>query len=392
MSVVLSFRKSKILGFLIAFSLGFLSFVPTALEPASLILILALACHASLVFYRRGTAISVPIHGCIVTLFLLYLVFCNSFISIFSGNYFSSFFRAVVPFLFFVFYLFFYNDDEFDDLTIYDLVWLSSFFWLLKIFIFSFSDILLVLSGELARLSYTVDDVLVPFGVIGVVLTLYKKDLQVLFRWILVFAFSSIVIMAGYRSQALMLIAVVFFYFRVWKSIWGLLLCFCVVAALGYLYAIGFPAIEVLMSRMSGSGGDSIRKAELDFAIGQFLESPILGKGLPVAVPIEITRSQDTAIFFERDSVPYMHNFIGYFLMNTGVIGAAFISLIFVMPLFLGVKKWLKGDREINEGVLIVIALLVVFFLVSASFRQIQMILVFVLLSCFIYKRAQCRN
>src|SRR5690606_7585743 len=112
---------------------------------------------------------------------------------------------------------------------------------------------------------------------------------------------------------------------------------------------------EVLVNRMSGSAGDSVRGAELDFAFSKFYESPIFGLGLTVPVPVELTRPDYAADFFEKDTVPYIHNFFGYFLMNAGALGGGGILLALCWPLFKSGVYWLKGEGGHNEGVFIVL-------------------------------------
>ncbi|MUT69304.1 hypothetical protein GOM41_02295 [Pseudomonas stutzeri] len=292
-----------------------------------------------------------------------------------------------MPFLFFLFFTVFWNDTRLTDKAAYDLAWLASVFWLVKIFLFHAFDIFRVLSGELARLSYVVSDVLIPFGLVGFVLTLYKGGVRGAVRLLLLAGFGGVIILSGYRSQFLMMVAVLLFYLRVWRNLLGMGLALVLFLIIGFLYFEGFLVVEVLVNRMSSSAGDSVRGAELDFAFSKFYESPIFGLGLTVPVPVELTRPDYVAGFFEKDTVPYIHNFFGYFLMNTGAIGAVGVLVALCWPLFISGVRWLKGDRLHNEGIFIVLFLLIVFFSVSASFRQIQTVLVFMLLALFVFKR-----
>ncbi|MFA0812612.1 hypothetical protein [Microbulbifer epialgicus] len=376
---------------LVACSLGLLSFVPSAFDPPALLLIVSLAFYAVNVCFRVRRLFLISSYGFLVLFFVAYLFFINSIVAFINGRDVDLFFRGVVPFLFFLFFLIFWNDEQLTDQSAYDLVWLSSVFWLFSLIVFNFFDVLRVLSGELARLSYVVSDVLIPFGMIGFVLTLYKKNINKLLRFCLLLAFGGLVVLSGYRSQVLMLMVVVLFYLRVWKSFWGLFLAGLVFTVLVALYLSGFPVVEALVNRMAGSAGDSVRSAELSFAFSQLFESPIFGKGLAVPVPLELTRPEHVAGLFEKESVPYIHNFLGYFLMNSGVIGGVGIVLILFLPLYVSFKSWIEEGGARSEGVLVIFGLLIAFFLVSAAFRQIQMVVVVALLACCSFKKAKLK-
>lgn len=376
----------SLLRFSLAVSLGVLPFVPSLLDPAAICLMVALGIYSGLILFKKGR-VGINYYGIYIVFFVGYLVFVNSLISFVYDKNLAVFFRGVVPFLFFLFFTVFWNDGRLTDKAAYDLAWVASIAWLVKIFLFHAFDVFRVLSGELARLSYVVSDVLIPFGLVGFVLTLYKSGLNGAVRFLLLAGFGGVIILSGYRSQFLMMVAVLLFYLRVWKSLLGMGLALVLFLIIGFLYLEGFPVIEVLVSRMSGSAGDSVRGAELDFAFSKFYESPIFGLGLTVPVPVELTRPDYVTELFEKDTVPYIHNFLGYFLMNTGVIGTGGILLALCWPLFMSGVYWLKGDGLHNEGVFIVLFLLIVFFSVSASFRQIQIIIVFMLLAVFVFKR-----
>lgn len=380
-------RIGKIIRILISLALGFLSFVPGALDPAALLLVFSLCLYAFYVLSQRSSLLIISSYGLIVIAFVLYLVLANSLIALMDSREISVISRGLVPFVFFLTFILFWSDNTFDKKSAYDSVWLSAVFWLLNILIFHFVDILRVLSGELERLSYVVTDVLIPFGVIGFVLTLYKRDLSLYCKGALILLFGGLVFVSGYRSQVLMLAAVVLFHYRVWKRVTGFVFVLIMFFCLGVLYQLGFPVVETLVNRMSGSAGDEVRKAELLFAFSQFFDSPIFGKGLAVQVPVELTRPESYVGNFKSPFVPYIHNVIGYFLMNAGVVGAVGILLILCIPIAKSVEAWLGGARSYNEGVLITLCLLFVFFMVSASFRQIQMIVVISMLVCFVLKK-----
>lgn len=380
----------SLLRFSLAVSLGVLPFVPSVLDPVAIFLVIALGGYSGLVLFKRGW-VGINCYGVYIVFFIGYLVLVNSLVSFVHDNDLAVFFRGVVPFLFFLFFTVFWNDTRLTDKAAYDLAWLASVFWLVKIFLFHAFDIFRVLSGELARLSYVVSDVLIPFGLVGFVLTLYKGGVRGAVRLLLLAGFGGVIILSGYRSQFLMMVAVLLFYLRVWRNLLGMGLALVLFLIIGFLYFEGFLVVEVLVNRMSSSAGDSVRGAELDFAFSKFYESPIFGLGLTVPVPVELTRPDYVTGFFEKDTVPYIHNFFGYFLMNTGAIGTVGILVALCWPLFISGVRWLKGDRLHNEGIFIVLFLLIVFFSVSASFRQIQTVLVFMLLALFVFKRNRDR-
>ncbi len=370
----------------LAFSIGSLSFVPAASDVVALLLVFTLAIYCAAILAGRPRW-SINGYGLFAIIFVFYLLFANSLVSLYFDKSFEVFFRGVVPYLFLICFVLFWNDAKLTGSAAYSLAWMATIVWLLKLVVFNAESIYDVFAGNLARLSYVVSDVLIPFGLIGFVLTLYKEGLGKVIRLPLLIAFGVIVVISGFRSQFLMILAVLLFYLRVWKSLLGVGLALALFMFVGALYIVDFPVIDVLVNRMSGSSGDSVRSAELDFAMSKFYESPILGLGFTVPVPVEVTRPDHMMNYFERDAVPYIHNILGYFMMNTGGVGAASVLILLGWPLFVSAKYWLEGDKKQNEGVFVVLSLLIAFFLVSASFRQIQTVLVFLLLACSLFKR-----
>jgi hypothetical protein len=112
---------------------------------------------------------------------------------------------------------------------------------------------------------------------------------------------------------------------------------------------------------------ESGRVLELRYAISKFIESPLVGKGIGFQVPTEhITFGIDEKLTEDfPPTVGYVHNFPGYFLMDTGIVGFLFyVLVIFYLPF--------SYASFIPNWVILTYILFFVFVLVEATFRLIH--------------------
>ncbi|HDY7678481.1 TPA: O-antigen ligase family protein [Vibrio vulnificus] len=359
------------------FSLGLLSFVPNITDLSSLYFIFSLSLIFFITIYNLIKKPIVDSYSLLALVFVFNLAFFNSIVALNNGTSVGEYLRALVPFIFILFYIPIFTLMKKDAENILLMLLLSALVWSVKIYVMYISDLMLVFSGGLGRLTYVSTELLIPFGLIGFILSIYILNS---FKLKLVFCsiFFVLIIASGYRAHLLLCIAVFLFYIRFWNSIFGLGLFLLSLLFGFFLLVSDANIIELFVDRITkGSSGDTVRENEISYALNQFILSPIWGQGLGNPVPIEVTRTDNMLDFFEKSSVSYIHNFFYYFLMNTGITGTSIMLLTFLGPVVSVLIR--KGgdclDRHVNECACVAIICLVAFFFVSASFRQIQMMI-----------------
>ena len=295
--------------------------------------------------------------------------------------------RALVPFLFLGTHFFFpkIRDDK-DISRLIDFLHIATCLWLMKVIFRVWEVKAQILAGEAARLTYLVDELQIPFALIGFTTSLFGlTKITSRLRYVLIFLFLSLVIWAGYRSQILLAVIVLFGY---WGQK-GKLKQYLVFTALGStviicaVWLVSPSFFDTFVGRFESINEEvnSTRALELEYALDKFTDSPIFGKGLGYPVPIEITYAGDQSriALSETPYVTYTHNVLGYMLMNLGAIGLLFYSLFFALP----VLSRPNGNTFISNTrslAIALIALLLSMFLVQATFRQIQTNVVLALL------------
>jgi hypothetical protein len=189
---------------------------------------------------------------------------------------------------------------------------------------------------------------------------------------------------AGYRVQIglILLVSLLYFISKSKSLIENLKLWHlgCIIV----LFIVLFNSIDLELNLFTSnlsrfnelsSEKESGRAKELIYAFKNFIESPLIGKGIGFQVPTEITTSGFDEILVKEfpKSVGYMHNFIGYFMMNTGIIGTlSYFNLL----LFL----FFKGLRNLPLWLIMTYCCIIVFILVEATFRLIHFNIILVTL------------
>lgn len=321
----------------------------------------------------------------ILVLGFFYLFVCNSMVAISEGTSFQNWFRAVFPFLF-LSALFFYRRAMPVLSSVFFCIWLGCVFWLARLLYLSGSALLDVTSGSLARLSYVATETLIPLGMLGFVLTIYATFLR---RSVLIFfalLFLLVVMFAGYRSQLLLCGLALVFRLKLYRPS-GLFLLgpfFLIFSILAYNY---LPSVTVTVDRLAFASDEvnGVRGAELNYALDKFSESPLLGKGLGYPIPVHVTRDEKMQSELGVAEVRYMHNIFGYFAMNTGLIGIFAIFLLIFVVGVLSFRNVMSGAGDLYVGFFVGWLVLLIFFFVSASFRQVQTIFYFSLISGALY-------
>ncbi len=316
--------------------------------------------------------------------FLLFLCVINALSAIQNDTSISSFFRGLVPFLFLIMYeplrrlTHKMGVDRSDKIA--RILVLTAFVWAVFVLVRNFEILPDLMNGSIVRLTYAESMMLVPFGMIGCILTIYGYSALNIPSSILLGLFLLLVVVSGYRSQiALVLAAAIFCYRDAYnlKTIFRLFVMACIVATLAIMY---WEIILITIERFGHSAGDNVRAKEISYALSMLRNAPLFGVGLGHAVPVEITRSASVAATFESDGVPYIHNLTAYFLMNTGIMGTLLMFAVIIpsrRTIIFAVKR--KDFRLHVEPLLVLWGTLVAYFHISASFRQIQMMVILAL-------------
>ncbi|MEM6640867.1 MAG: O-antigen ligase family protein [Pseudomonadota bacterium] len=368
-----------------------LDFVPRPSSPASLIFVAALGALLSIRFVHVALTQRMAFRWLDVFALVIVAVTGVSVLpALTNGVSTVDWARGAVPFVFYgVIVLLNGLDDE------YSLVWLTRAMligcalWVVKIIAQTASAIPAVLSGDLSRLTLVTLDLTVPLAMIGFTLVLFLRQLRPLLRIGALGTFLVLIFLAGYRSQLLLIFGVLLVYFSRLSGLHRLRLVFAgLVAAMALLSTGGLDPVFDSIGRRFASVGEeveSVRGRELSYALSNFSESPLVGKGLSFPVPVAITRGDDAWNNYDSDTVRYIHSFPGYVLMDMGLLGVVAFGAFWVTAVFSGWHA--RSASVVGEAAFWSLITVLAFFLISAAFRQIQttvfsMVLVHIISSC----------
>lgn len=353
--------------------MGFMPFVPTGNEFSVLLFLFLYVCVWVVWFCSSARKNLITWRG-VAWLFLLVLVFIFNFLFAMLGDVRGEgWFRSFVPMLFFltVFVVPFYV-RMIGAAKIFKYLLCASVIYCAKIIIFDYES-LISLFAIGGRLSYYTLDVVVPLPFIGVMIATLLPGISFLWRLMLVALLMFFVIIVGYKTQILFLALFFLFYFS--TRFGGAKRALFVVFGAGVGCGLYLGLEEYWLERFStiGGGGDQTRMLEIKYAWSVFVQSPIFGGGLGTEVPLSETRPDFKmhSDLWESDTVTYVHNFVLYLLMTGGVL---FLSL------FMALLSWGRifevGGYFSNHACVRLASWcglgLVFFWLTSASFKQIQ--------------------
>lgn len=361
-------------------SIGLFPFVPTELNLRTALFPTVFTILAFAATYDVGRRQMINRRFGIILVFLIYLIAFNGLISLYFGTSLSKFARGLVPFVFLISYEVFrrlaLRTQHGDEGRVVQLLVLSALAWAFAILIKNYEILPNLLNGQILRLTYFEKDMLIPFGLVGFILVIYGNRLPNVPVAFLVVLFLMLVIVSGYRSQFALVFAIMLYRFRNLTKLRSILGLAAIFVLFGFLVITYWHIVATILNRFGESGGDDVRSAEIAYAKTNFWQSPIFGKGLGFVVPVELTRSIKAVDLFEVDNVSYIHNITYYFLMDTGLVGFILFVLCIVPHPRNIIKALLGKYGTLAEGLMVTLLTLIVYFHISASFRQIQMIVV----------------
>lgn len=236
------------------------------------------------------------------------------------------------------------------------------------------------------RLTHLTMNLTIPFSLVGLTLSLFNPDPPIRrFRSAQAAYFLCLIIASGYRSQGLIAGAILAYYWvsrRQELSARSILVA--TVVGVGALTCLAyFGVLSAFVARFQDIRVEmkSSRILEIKYAYDQFLQSPLLGKGLGNPVPVEVTFAGDMEFIARAvnvDTVGYIHNLPMYLLMDLGLWGfIAYFGLI-ADTCLRGRNARRYGEMAsaqasmLRRAALVVVIGLMTFFCVQASFRHIQ--------------------
>lgn len=356
----------RVMGTVALMALPFLPLVPEPVSISSIIFVTAFAGGIFAAVYQavnQGMNITPPGLMILVALSVLaasYPVAAYNSVSVLDWV------RGLLPFTALTAY-FVFNSSSLKD--VHGKVVISAFFYSVYVLVSAYLQ-----EGGLTgivRLSLVSSDSVIPMPLIGFVMALlypfakgYVKALTLIF-------FVLVIILVGYRSQILIVSVLGAWYlcFHSKGSRGVGLILVAVSAVLVLIFAEA--AVDAIMYRFTliGEGGDVVRQREWQYALTQFFDSPVFGRGLSFPVSVSFTRGEVLSLSdYDADYVRYVHNVVAYLLMDVGLIGV----VAYFLPITLAVWQGWKSVDIHQKAAALALLCLVAFFMTSASFRQIQ--------------------
>ncbi len=362
-------------------TLSTLSYVPSPFQIRSILFVFAYVCFFFIaVAFNNWRAVSFK--WFLLSLFSLFALAGNFFVSAIGDIHLDKWLRSFVPMFFFFtvvaapFYV--------------RLLGCGRVLQLMLLSCFSYCVFLLILNPSAfidfikvgGRLTFYLQDSVVPYPYIGIILAVLLPRIRLPVRIFLVLFFAFFVLAVGYKMQIIFLfvfgVYLAFIASRGAQKIFYISVFF-VGASLLFVF-LG----DYLVQRFSsiGGGGDEVRMLEVRYAWDIFSDQPIWGGGLGTEVPLSLTRPGYAGIsnLWETDTVSYIHNFPMYLLM---VGGAVFFIIFLAMLQFAGLFSVanLKSIDQCTRSAMWCAVALLIFFLTSAAFKQVQSV---IMLSFFI--------
>lgn len=362
---------------------AFMSFVPATNLGTALFVIAYLVLLVGGTGLRFDTAPALRRRGTVIACFLLLCIASLAWL-VANGGQPEHWGRAIVPFVFLLtwFHLPTLNDEECVSLSRWLLA--ATLCWALRILA---QALFMALTGSdvlSVRLTNRITDSVLPYPLMALPLLLFAPAVAST-KWRVLGALGLLMLYVwiGYRGGLLIVAGML--------ALWMLLSRNKGAIMLGVV--VGAPLL-VAMAVLSGDGGvlggltnrfssieeegEGIRALEWLYAIDQWLESPIVGKGLGWQVPGEITffGLENEVDLDKPDTVGYVHSVVAYFLMSLGSVGL----LMYFLCILPGLPRANLRSGDLASATALGLWMLVAFFLTQASFRQVQTTMVVIAL------------
>lgn len=373
----------KLLSLVALCSSALLPNVPEPSDPAAIVFVLAW----SALFYTW--LMQVALKGAVArtrtaawAAAFLVLVLFSGLVATFWGTPFDLWFRGALPFLFLATVFPWLDLARRHPGFLLNSLHIASVVWLGKVLVVTGMAIPAVLFGEFQRLTHATEDwgsLALPFGMVGLALTLFNPDPRALrWRWLLAVPFTVMSFLTVYRSQ-IAIVTLIWLYF-VWtrpQHIRWRVATFFTVAAAGFAALLAAtPLGDALVARFSEGAAEieSSRALEISYALAQFVESPLVGKGLGHQVPAQVTFAGDWEVILTAgvDSVGYIHNLAAYLLMDLGIAGLLTYAGFVLLPLVRAPRAANAGVSVLSRPARVALAAVLLFCLVQATYRLIQ--------------------
>jgi len=323
--------------------------------------------------HQRSFRIRFDTTSALICIFLFILLPINFFKGISNNLAPDQPIRGIIPFIFLVSYLLLNQLSDYQKTQLQTLLTIAAGAWALSIILLNFNVLIDVLRGDIARLTYSVRNMLVPFGLVGTAFVLYAREMPQWMRWTILAIFLVLIVASGYRSQLALAALMIVVRYRNLVSLKSLAAMVLIIVTAVVFTTYNPTYLTMMIERFQYSSGDDVRSLEIDFALGVFSQNPIFGGGVGYPVPVAATRPLRILEYFEQDYVPYIHNFVAYTLMGFGISGAIFFALLLLVPIIRNLPVFLTTLPNEKEAALLLLVVLLAYFQISASFRQIQM-------------------
>jgi O-antigen ligase len=380
-------RRLRILYLALMAATGLLPLVPDEISVFSVLFALAFVafCLAALPVRPRGGHRATS--RSLVAFCLSLAISCP--IALSNGVPFGEWLRGLVPFLFLLIYF------VFPALTERDCSWLASgqllaaACWTVKNLGRTLPE---YLGGSIARITFLNPDFGIPFVLVALPFLLFF-GLRRRFAESAIFCVVSlfVVIVSGYRAHALLVFALwIVFVLRQKRRRRVLLGAGSLAvgaAALVSFAGSSFGSDYLLRYQNLEQEAVSSRALEALYAVKQFEESPLVGKGLAYPVPIAINRFgvSEPPPPGQSDHVGYIHNLWLYLCMDLGLFGLATYLAFAGSTVIAGLRRRPPDDATFAAAATVIT--LLIYSTVEAAFHLIQVNLILGTLCAMLSKR-----
>lgn len=357
--------------------------VPDPLDPRAIAFVVSFVALMSLWAVRRAYAGTLHrSHVGVALAVFLALVAMSAPIALIFETSLSDWFRGAVPFFFLVVFFPGYELARRNPRWVLDALGVAAILWLASTLMTSASAVPAVLQGDVQRITHAVEAwwaYQLPYAMVGLAMVLFSPTNWLgKARWPLAAMFTLMPVLAVSRGQ----IAAVSMLWAVYllrqrgkrriRALGAALLAAAIVGPVIWTSELQ-TAIGERFAVTASEQHESSRLAEIRYALDQFVQSPVFGKGLGHQIPaaaITFGGDWELAAAAGVDTVGYMHNVAAYLLMNLGALGLAAYAAFIVPGLRAGWR--LRGTSPEAAAALAALVCLLWWFSIQPSFRHVQ--------------------